>query len=197
MHIKQVSLVALDLDGTLLDTNSEISPTNESILRYIDKLGVYVVIATSRRYEDAKRYQINLPLNTIWICTSGAEIRIIDGKVSLRDERLPKAFSEQVIATFDHLGVEYAICIDGIIYKKSSKYKILSDNIVEIPHIYPVLSVGNPSHFIIIGDTSINLVQSSELSTPLLDNSIQYYFPVDNRQPFPRMHLLPLRTNKA
>ncbi|HEB30310.1 MAG TPA: HAD family phosphatase [Spirochaetes bacterium] len=56
-------LLALDLDGTLLSDNGEISPENLSSIEKASKAGTKVIISTGRSYTSAKKfiYQVNSP----------------------------------------------------------------------------------------------------------------------------------------
>lgn len=71
-------LVALDLDGTLLNSDHEISDYSGRVLKKLDKLGIKVVIATGRSYSSLKpkihEYKLEHPV----VCYNGAMIR--DGK---------------------------------------------------------------------------------------------------------------------
>lgn len=49
--MKEIKLVALDLDGTLFDNNSKISQKNLETIRAITDKGVHVVISTGRPFE--------------------------------------------------------------------------------------------------------------------------------------------------
>ena len=56
-------LLALDLDGTLLNDNGEISPENLSSIEKAGAAGTKVIITTGRSYPSAKKYiyQVNSP----------------------------------------------------------------------------------------------------------------------------------------
>ena len=43
-----IKLVAIDLDGTLLDSHKEVSKKNLDIINELRKKGVYIVISTGR-----------------------------------------------------------------------------------------------------------------------------------------------------
>lgn len=49
--MKDIKLVALDLDGTLFDNNSQISERNLAAIRSITDKGIHVVISTGRPFE--------------------------------------------------------------------------------------------------------------------------------------------------
>ncbi len=71
-------LVALDLDGTLFNDNSEISEYTKDVLHRVETLGVKIVIATGRSYTSLKPKIHKLKLEHPVICYNGAMIR--DGK---------------------------------------------------------------------------------------------------------------------
>lgn len=73
-------LVALDLDGTLLNSAMKVSDTNaEALARAVEK-GIKVVLATSRWFALAKRTADRLSIDTPMICSNGAEARYPDGR---------------------------------------------------------------------------------------------------------------------
>ncbi|QZN93533.1 Cof-type HAD-IIB family hydrolase [Limosilactobacillus panis] len=49
-----IKMIALDLDNTLLNSNKEISPRNEAVLKKLHQQGIHVVLCTGR------------PINAIW-----------------------------------------------------------------------------------------------------------------------------------
>jgi 5-amino-6-(5-phospho-D-ribitylamino)uracil phosphatase len=80
-----IRLVALDLDGTLLNSRSEISPANcEALVKTIG-LGVEVVIVTGRRFHSARPIVAPLPCPLTLISSNGARIGDLDGDACHRD----------------------------------------------------------------------------------------------------------------
>ena len=57
-------LIAVDLDGTLLNNQSEISSRNAEALHRAEQLGARVVISTGRMYCAAREYARQLGLKT-------------------------------------------------------------------------------------------------------------------------------------
>ena len=72
-------LLALDLDGTLLNSAMRLSETNTAALQKAVESGVSVVLATSRWFGLAKRTSDRLGLTTPIISSNGAEVRWPDG----------------------------------------------------------------------------------------------------------------------
>ena len=51
--MQPIKLIAIDLDGTLLNEKKEISEYSLSVLRRAVEAGVYITVASGRRYSDA------------------------------------------------------------------------------------------------------------------------------------------------
>lgn len=68
-------LVAIDLDGTLLGPDNEVSPRVEEALRSVQAAGVRVTIATGRMFTSARRFAEQFGIETPLICYQGAQIR--------------------------------------------------------------------------------------------------------------------------
>lgn len=73
-------LIALDLDGTLLNSSMRLSETNTEAVRRAIDAGLRVVLATSRWYGLAKRTAERIGCEAPIICSNGAEIRYPDGR---------------------------------------------------------------------------------------------------------------------
>ena len=70
-----IKLLALDLDGTLLDSKGKISPANLAAIRQAEEKGVLVTIATGRRFRDARPVGLELELNAPLITHNGALLK--------------------------------------------------------------------------------------------------------------------------
>lgn len=58
-----VKLIALDLDGTLLNSQNEISTKNRDVLQYYIKLGCYIVLSSGRPYSSIEKFIKALGIN--------------------------------------------------------------------------------------------------------------------------------------
>ncbi len=70
-----IKLLALDLDGTLLDSSGEIPKKNIEAIRQAESQGVLVTIATGRRFRDALPVGLQLELNAPMISHNGALLK--------------------------------------------------------------------------------------------------------------------------
>lgn len=72
---EKYSFVALDLDGTTLDSDHHLSSRTVDILRKLSSLGVTVAIATGRSTRNIGKYlaELNLPQSSIpLVCFNGS-----------------------------------------------------------------------------------------------------------------------------
>ncbi len=67
-----ISLLALDLDGTLLDARGAISERNRTALDHAREQGVHVALVTGRRFRDSRPIALELGLDVPLISHNGA-----------------------------------------------------------------------------------------------------------------------------
>jgi Cof subfamily protein (haloacid dehalogenase superfamily) len=67
-----ISLLALDLDGTLLDSRGHISERNRSAIDNAREQGVHVALVTGRRFRDSRPVALELGLDVPLISHNGA-----------------------------------------------------------------------------------------------------------------------------
>jgi len=86
-------LLALDIDGTLVSTEDEISPPVRRAISRAMRCGLEVILATGRRYSRALPFAEALQLNTPLVTSSGALTKLpADHKTLFRSQ-----FSEDVL----------------------------------------------------------------------------------------------------
>ena len=111
-------LLALDLDGTLLDSSLRLSDTNAAALREAMDAGVQVVLATSRWYGLAKRTADRMGIGTPLICSNGAIVkRPADGR-ELLHLQLDADLAREVTALGDDAGWEMYTTIGDATYMR-------------------------------------------------------------------------------
>nr|WP_102262976.1 Cof-type HAD-IIB family hydrolase [Mesobacillus jeotgali] len=69
-----IKLIALDMDGTLLDERHEVSEENRLAIKEAEKRGVRVVLSTGRSLKTARDYVISLELSSYLVTINGGEI---------------------------------------------------------------------------------------------------------------------------
>jgi Cof subfamily protein (haloacid dehalogenase superfamily) len=99
-----VRCLAIDLDGTLLGSNGEVSERNAAAVRSAVGAGLHVVLATARWFQLAERTAASLGLSDPVIACSGAEVRRLSDRLDLMDVRVPSAFTDEVYGLLDEAG---------------------------------------------------------------------------------------------
>jgi uncharacterized protein YuzE len=72
--MSQISLIATDLDGTLLTSDGQITPATCSAIQKAQKQGIPVILATTRNLSDVQKFCQTLTINDPIICTNGAQV---------------------------------------------------------------------------------------------------------------------------
>src|SRR5882724_11788249 len=97
-----VRLIALDIDGTLLDSRWQLPEANRAAIAEAARRGIEVALVTGRRYDFAMPVAHQLDCALTLIVSNGALIRSKEGRTHLR-HLLPKQTAEQVL----HLTTEW------------------------------------------------------------------------------------------
>jgi Cof subfamily protein (haloacid dehalogenase superfamily) len=84
-------VIALDLDGTLLDEGMRILPDNVAALQAARARGIEVVLVTGRHHIAARAYHEQLALDTPAVCCNGIYLHDYASDTPVRGEPLPVA----------------------------------------------------------------------------------------------------------
>lgn len=77
---RMIKLVAVDMDGTLLNTQGRVSDRNADAIRQLQERGIEVVVCTGRSYEDAAAPVREQGLRCDVICMNGSAVFDKDGR---------------------------------------------------------------------------------------------------------------------
>jgi len=120
-----IRLLAIDLDGTLLNSRSEISPTNRQALADVTAREVQVVLVTGRRSHSARKFLEQIPCPVTLISSNGALITSSSGEV-LHRNFLPLAIARRVL----ELSPEFRPYAAAIYDRAGRGQVLLQDNAV-------------------------------------------------------------------
>ena len=111
-----IKVIALDMDGTLLDDNKNISASTDECIKKLQEKGILTIIITGRSFEALKPYKEKLNLATPVICYNGAQV--IDGKTEkiLQNYPLPDRSSRFIIDLARKEDIHFQAYKDGILY---------------------------------------------------------------------------------
>jgi Cof subfamily protein (haloacid dehalogenase superfamily) len=91
-----IRLIALDIDGTLLDSRWQVPDANREAIAAATKRGIEVALVTGRRYDFALPVARQIAAPLTMIVSNGALIRTNDGHTHLR-HLLPRRTAERVL----------------------------------------------------------------------------------------------------
>ena len=91
-----IRLLALDIDGTLLDSNGVLPEANRRAIADAIGCGVEVALATGRRYDFARSIFEQLPSPLTLILSNGAVVKTCDGE-TLQRRLLPREIAHDVL----------------------------------------------------------------------------------------------------
>ncbi len=107
-----IKLLALDLDGTVLDSRGNIPEANKRAIRAAEDAGVLVTVATGRRFRDALPVGRQLDLNAPLITHNGALIKFAETLVTVDHSLLPTAVSGEIIRVGKEFGGDALMSAD-------------------------------------------------------------------------------------
>jgi 5-amino-6-(5-phospho-D-ribitylamino)uracil phosphatase len=92
-----IKLLALDLDGTLLNSQGKISEANKKAIQDAENKGVLVTIATGRRFRDALPIALEIELNAPIVCHNGALLKFAESFQTVDVSLINKETSLEII----------------------------------------------------------------------------------------------------
>jgi hypothetical protein len=140
-------LIAVDIDGTLLNPQFQISEADLSALRNAHTQGIEVILVTGRRHTFALPIAQQLGFDLWLICSNGAVTRSLAGETFHRD-MLPRQtcrdlcsamqeFRGQTVLTFDKDG-RGAIVLEHLLHLEGSIQRWLEKNMEYIEFVVPI-----------------------------------------------------------
>lgn len=106
-----IRLLALDIDGTLLDSSGQLPDANRVAIARAIEQGVEVALATGRRFDFARPVFEQLPSPLTLILSNGAVVKRRDGE-TLMKRLLPREVAREVLAAVPEHRHEAAVTFD-------------------------------------------------------------------------------------
>lgn len=106
-----IRLLALDIDGTLLDSSGQLPDANRLAIARAIEQGVEVALATGRRFDFARPVFEQLPSPLTLILSNGAVVKRRDGE-TLMKRLLPREVAREVLAAVPQHRHEAAVTFD-------------------------------------------------------------------------------------
>lgn len=127
MDVMRFDLVALDLDGTLLDDREQVSPRNRSAIRAALDGGVRIVLVTGRGVDMPIRVSKDLGLNLPVICCHGALTKDFGADRTLGHIPVPMQYAKAMVEYSERNGLSIAIYSEELFYRLEGSRLFMDD----------------------------------------------------------------------
>ncbi|HEV2315592.1 MAG TPA: Cof-type HAD-IIB family hydrolase [Candidatus Acidoferrales bacterium] len=108
-----IRLIAMDIDGTLLDSRHELPAANREAIAEAHARGIEIMLVTGRRFDFAKLISEQLPCELTLVVNNGALIKSKAGETHLR-HLLPRALAREVLAATADFRLGAAVVFDRV-----------------------------------------------------------------------------------
>ena len=111
-----VTLVAVDLDGTLLRSDSTLDPAGSQALAAASQRGVRVVLSTTRTPDTVRRFASEIGLSDPLICTNGAVILASPSGPLWQSRAIPRCIARSLVELADRVGYPLITTVGDVTY---------------------------------------------------------------------------------
>jgi hypothetical protein len=167
----QIDLIALDLDGTLLDPKEQISPRNRAAIRRAVEAGIRVVLATGRGVDLPIRVSRELRLNLPIICCHGALIKDFQADRTLFHQPVPLQHAKDMVDFAMEHGLSVVLYAEELFWRIEGSQLYMDDmtgpSWRAVSSFNEVLAAGAPTFMRFLGAESVEKVMARFGDLPL------------------------------
>jgi Cof subfamily protein (haloacid dehalogenase superfamily) len=116
-------MIAMDIDGTLLDSKAQIPPENLSAIAQAASRGIEIVLVTGRRFDFALPIAQTIPCELHLLVNNGALAKSRDGVTHLRS-LLPRETARKILEATTEFR-EYA----GVVFDRSQGHRVILEKV--------------------------------------------------------------------
>ncbi|SKC86279.1 Cof-type HAD-IIB family hydrolase [Maledivibacter halophilus] len=114
--MKNFKLIAIDMDGTLLNDDLEISKRNRDTIKKLINMGKLVVLATGRTFRSANYYAKQLELDLPIITYNGALIKETISKDILYSKKIEVKHAKNLLKLGEKYDIYTKVYIDDVLF---------------------------------------------------------------------------------
>ena len=135
----KIKLIALDMDGTLLDSNKDLSERNLEALNLAIKKGIKIIPSTGRPAAGLPQKLLSNPHIRYSICSNGAAIIDLKNKAVIHRKSLSRGMTLFLIDLLGDFDVHVDIFADGGITTEEGNMRRLGEFIIP-PNMLPYIA---------------------------------------------------------
>ena len=118
-------LIAIDIDGTLINSYGEITNENKKAVKKANEAGINVILASGRNYATIQSFSNDLNLNKYAICGNGSSIYDIKNNKVIYEKTLSKEKVLDIIKICEENSIYYNIYTESSILTQKLNYNTL------------------------------------------------------------------------
>ena len=118
-------LVAIDLDGTMLNSYGEVTENTKRVIKETIKKGTEVVIASGRTIDSIKAIANEIESNNYMIAGNGAVVYDIKNDDIIYEKYIPKSKAQQIMKICEENSIFYSVYTNKTILTTSLRYNVL------------------------------------------------------------------------
>jgi Cof subfamily protein (haloacid dehalogenase superfamily) len=162
-------MLAVNIDGTLLQTNGKIHKSTKEAIDYVQQKGVYVTLVTSRSFPSAKKVAKALKLDTILITHRGAYMAKEMGK-PIHAARIQETITYDLVRLLEGFPCQIRLVHEH--YSLANKYKLNHNLLAKT-----VFTSGDPVFY---SQQFVDSIGDTIIDEPANPSSIEVYFEYKN-----------------
>jgi Cof subfamily protein (haloacid dehalogenase superfamily) len=168
--MQRIDLIALDLDGTLVDLDGNVSPGNRAAVLDAIAAGIRVVLVTGRGADLPARLVRDLGLNVPSICAHGAITKDFLSGRTIGHIPIPLPYAAQLVDYAERRGFDAALYLDERFVRAQGAPMHMDD--MRLPHWRTVVSLRDaltvaPTFVRFFGRQAVEEVRSKFAHLPL------------------------------
>ncbi|HEY5341317.1 MAG TPA: Cof-type HAD-IIB family hydrolase [Candidatus Aquilonibacter sp.] len=137
--VPSIDLIALDLDGTLLDPSEAISPANRSAIAAALDRRVHIVLVTGRGSDAPLAFARDLALRDPLICAHGAMTKDVRTGRDVRHVAIAHKFSAPLLRFAHEHQLDGAVYVDERFHRRAGSRRYMDD--MQGPHWVEIASL--------------------------------------------------------
>lgn len=121
-------LIAIDLDGTLLNSEGEISKENRDAIKLATEKGILVVICSGRITSSVKNISLDIGLDKYLISGNGSELYDINNGKTIYNNYISKDLTLKLIKFCEENSIYYSVFAENSIIAPALNHNVLVYN---------------------------------------------------------------------
>lgn len=158
-------LLALNIDGTLLQSNGRLHKSTKEAIEYVQEKGIYVTLVTSRSFPSAKKAAKALKLNSLLVTHRGAYIAASQEK-PIFVKRIQEDETFEIVRLLEGFTCQIRLVHEK--YSLANKTKLNSNMLAKT-----VFTTGDP---IFYSQQFVDSLSDTILDEPVTPPKIEVYF---------------------